>query len=184
MRAKAAAKAFNAKAGPLSSSLSEPDHGPAEEPAVVAPFDGLDADADRQRHPTPRNAHKHTAVEPALDPAARHAAQLAPPLAGSAAPLEPSSAEVVASRVHASLEDLLPALVRRVGWSGDGRRGTVRLELGAGELAGATVLVHAEEGRVRVHLSAPGATDLARWRQRLADRLVARGLEVEDVEVE
>jgi hypothetical protein len=120
---------------------------------------------------------------PGLDSTARHAAQLGPPVLAPPAPLVEQSTEVVASRVRASLEDLVPALVRRVGWSGDGRRGTVRLELGAGELAGATLLVHADEGRVRVQLSAPGAVDLAGWRDRLAERLAARGLQVDELEV-
>jgi hypothetical protein len=140
------------------------------------------ADSGRAGGPVRKRAEPEA---PALDSAARHAAQLAPPaLAAGVGPVERASTEGVARCVSASLEDLLPALVRRVGWSGDGRRGTVRLELGAGELAGATLLVHADDGRVRVHLSAPGAVDLGRWRQRLAERLAARGLHVDDVEVE
>ncbi len=53
----------------------------------------------------------------------------------------------------ASLEEILPALVRRIAWSGDARRGTVRIELGSGALAGATLLVAADDGRVQVTLS-------------------------------
>ena len=75
----------------------------------------------------------------------------------------------------------LPALVRRVAWSGDRRKGTIRLELGAGALAGATLLVEAEEGRVRVHLSAPPGVDLTAWRARIGARLAARLLVVESV---
>jgi hypothetical protein len=90
----------------------------------------------------------------------------------------------VEARVRSSLEDLLPALVRRVAWSGDGRRGAVRLELGAGELAGATLLVQVDEGRVRVRLSAPSGVDVGAWRGRIADRLEARGLAVDSVEVD
>jgi hypothetical protein len=127
--------------------------------------------------------------EPPLDAVARHAAQLAPPithepvaprvqLPAAAAPATP---EV---RAHASLEDLLPALVRKVAWSGDGRCGTVRLELGAGALSGATLLVHTDDGRVRVHLDAPSGADVEQWRMRIAQRLAARGLAVDSVEVE
>jgi hypothetical protein len=90
----------------------------------------------------------------------------------------------VEARVRSSLEDLLPALVRRVAWSGDGRRGTVRLELGAGELAGATLLVHVDDGRVRLQLSTPPGVSPAGWRERIADRLAARGLAVDAVEVD
>jgi hypothetical protein len=88
------------------------------------------------------------------------------------------------TRARTSLEDLLPALVRRIAWSGDARRGTVRLELGAGALAGATVLIHAEDGRLRVHLRAPAGVDAEAWRSRIEARLARRGLAVDHVEVE
>ncbi len=84
----------------------------------------------------------------------------------------------------ASLEELLPALVRKIAWSGDGRRGSVRLELGAGALSGATLLVHADGGQVRVALQAPPVTDLEDWRARIAGRLAAKGLDVLGVDVE
>lgn len=83
-----------------------------------------------------------------------------------------------------SIDELLPALVRRVAWSREGRRGTVRLELGAGALAGAELLVESEEGRVRVHLRAPAGVDLEAWRRRIARRLAARGLQVDEVQAE
>jgi hypothetical protein len=80
------------------------------------------------------------------------------------------------------MEDLLPALVRRVAWSGDGRRGTVRLELGSGALAGAELVVHADDGRVRVQLRAPAGVDLGPLRERIAIRLAARGVALDEVE--
>jgi hypothetical protein len=92
----------------------------------------------------------------------------------------PAPAPAPASAPALSLEDLLPALVRRIAWSGDARKGAVRLEVGAGELAGATLLVQAQGGRVQVTLSAAGA-DAEAWRERIAARLAARGLEVDDV---
>jgi hypothetical protein len=90
----------------------------------------------------------------------------------------------VAAQARTSLEELLPALVRKVAWSGDGRRGTVRLELGAGGMAGAQVIVESDNGRVRVQLRAPDGVDAGAWRGRIEGRLRARGLNVEDVEVE
>ena len=48
-----------------------------------------------------------------------------------------------------------PDMVKKIAWAGDGKRGSMRLELGAGALAGGTLLVQAEEGRVRVELNAP-----------------------------
>jgi hypothetical protein len=58
------------------------------------------------------------------------------------------------------------------------------MEIGAGELAGGTLFVHAEDGRVNVRLSAPAGVDGERWRARISDRLAARGLAVETVELE
>jgi hypothetical protein len=82
----------------------------------------------------------------------------------------------------------MPGLVRRIAWSGDGRRGALRLEVGSGALAGASVLVQSRGGRVDVTLgSAPGAShtrdELEAWRDRIAARLEARGIDVGAVDV-
>jgi hypothetical protein len=140
-----------------------------------------------------------------LDPAVRHSAHLAPPRhapehAGEHAPalalehasaLAPASAPAPASaevRAATSLEELLPALVRTVAWNADGRRGVVHLELGAGSLSGTRLVVEADAGRVRVTIAAPAsvraAVDLSGWRERIAARLAARGLDVGSVDVE
>lgn len=113
-----------------------------------------------------------------LDSAARHAAQLEPPF------MAPPPAEAVALEAHASLEGLLPSLVRRVAWSGDGKKGTIRLELGGGELAGGTLLIHADGGRIAVHLTTPEGSNVAQWRDRIAARLTAKGLDLERIDVE
>jgi hypothetical protein len=129
-----------------------------------------------------------------LDPFARHRASLAPPDAvfdhpvALVAPLPerpPAAAptDAPALRAAASLEELLPALVRRVAWSGDGRSGTVRLELGSGSLAGATLLVHVDAGRVRVRLDLPAGVDAAGWERRIRERLEARRIATDGVEV-
>jgi hypothetical protein len=151
---------------------------------------GKHGDAHTHARPAAPGPEEHaprrrTAPDETLDPSARHAAQLAPPaLPGTLQPGAPASPAQVEARVRSSLEDLLPALVRRVAWSGDGRRGTVRLELGAGELAGGTLLVHVDEGRVRVKLSAPPGVDVGAWRGRILDRLEARGLAVDSIEAD
>jgi hypothetical protein len=138
----------------------------------------------------------------ALDAAARHAAQLAPPQAGApgfelppamAAGAPPAAGGAGASAgvpapAAAVLEVLMAGMVRKVAWSGDGRRGALRLELASGALAGATVLVQAVGGRVDVTLgSSPGSAhsrdELEAWRGRIAARLAARGIEVGAVEV-
>lgn len=115
--------------------------------------------------------------EDLLDPSFRHAASLAPPQSVAQA-TSPSEVEAGTARARLSLEELLPALVRRVAWAGDRHRGSVRLELGAGAYAGATLLVHADHGRVRVEVSGPGADEL---RRRIDERLRRHGLDVESV---
>jgi hypothetical protein len=46
------------------------------------------------------------------------------------------------------------------------------------------VLVHSDNGRVHVKLTAPRGVDLTVWRTRIAARLAVRGLDVEAVEVD
>jgi len=116
-----------------------------------------------------------------LDPSARQAAQLAPPgLAPGGAPSINASNANEPLRAR-SLEELLPALVRRIAWAGDRNKGTVRLELGAGVYAGTTVTVHADGGRVRVELGGSEGPELDRLRARLDTRLRGHGLDVESV---
>lgn len=57
------------------------------------------------------------------------------------------------------------------------------MELGAGALAGATLVVHADDGRVRVELDAPSNVDAAAWRARIHERLTRRGLLVDSIDV-
>jgi hypothetical protein len=152
-----------------------------DEAAGGKPGHGLRGKGSHEEAPHAQRRH----AEAPLDPAARQAAYLGPPPSLDRSVLPgPVPAEVTARRASASLEELLPSLVRKVGWSGDGRKGTVRLELGAGALAGGTLLVHAEDGRVRVHLTAPSGASLGEWKDRISERLAARGLTVDEVEVE
>ncbi len=101
------------------------------------------------------------------------------------APTSPSAPETdsvaLASRV--SLEHVMSRFVRKVAWSGDANRGTARLELGAGALAGATLTIHSEQGAVSVSLELPPGVDANAWRERIARRLGARGLQVAELEV-
>jgi hypothetical protein len=139
----------------------------------------------------------------ALDPAVRHAAHLAspaqthaPPRAHEHSSYEPAPTALAAShpapqpvdvRAAASLEDLLPALVRNIAWNAQGHRGVVHLELGAGSLSGARLVIEADGGQVHVTIAVPSAirasVDLSGWSERLAARLAARGLDVGSIEV-
>jgi hypothetical protein len=103
-------------------------------------------------------------------------------------PREPPPPEIAApstaSQVQASsaLQDLWPVLVRRVAWEGDGERGAMRLELGAGALSGATLVLRCDAGRIHVALSDPTGADLEGWRARIGARLLAAGVELEGVD--
>ncbi len=128
----------------------------------------------------------HHADDP-LDPQARRSAQIAPPPGAGAPPLAlqaPAPVEAAAPSRARSLEEILPELVRRIAWSSERGRGTARLEIGRGALAGSVLTVHAEEGRaVRVHLAAPPGSDVDAWRTRIDARLRARGLDVKEIEI-
>jgi hypothetical protein len=107
---------------------------------------------------------------------------VAPTVAAPAVTAPPPEA-AVALRASASLEELLPQLVRRIAWSGDGKKGTVRMELGAGALAGATLMLESEGGRVRVQLDAPAGVDGEAWKAKIGARLAERRIDVESIEV-
>jgi hypothetical protein len=116
-----------------------------------------------------------------LDPMMQLLGALAPRATAPNASARPEPA--AQPDVRAPVEQLMARLVRRVAWSGNGRSGVARLELGAGELEGATVVIHADDGVVRVALDAPPGVDLAAWKARISERLARRGLQVEAVEV-
>jgi hypothetical protein len=144
------------------------------ETALAQAVQGVTAEPEKRGH-----RHDHEADE--LDPSARQAAQLAPPM--TVAPRDEAALAAPATNARVSLEDLVPQLVKKIAWSGDAHRGTVRMELGAGELAGATLTVSAEHGRVSVRVDTPPGTDTGAWRERLSSRLQAKGLTLESVEV-
>jgi hypothetical protein len=104
--------------------------------------------------------------------------------APSAPPSPPAlETDSVALAARVSLEHVMTRFVRKVAWSGDANRGTARLELGAGALAGATLTIHSEQGAVSVSLELPPGVDAHAWRERIARRLGARGLQVAELEV-
>ncbi len=136
------------------------------------------ADARELGRDTEDGARRDPCEPDLLDPSFRQAAHLAPPqaIAPVTAAAAPDAVEVPKARM--SLEELMPALVRRIAWSGDRHKGTVRLEIGAGAYEGTTLVVHADGGRVRVEVSGKHADAL---RPRLDERLRCSGLDVDSV---
>lgn len=132
---------------------------------------------DRRRDEADRRAG---AVDP-TDPMLRTLATPFDRVAAAATPAPVADPFAAAARV--SLEQVMQRLVRKIAWSGDARSGTARIELGAGALEGATLLLQADGGEVRVSLEVPAGVDAAAWRERLGKRLTARGLRVASFDV-
>jgi hypothetical protein len=117
----------------------------------------------------------------AIDPMIPILVSMAPRALPANAPAAPQPASGLEMRTP--MEQLMTKLVRRIAWSGNARTGSARLELGVGELEGATLTIHADDGAVRVALELPAGVDALAWKSRIAGRLCARGLHVEEVEV-
>ncbi len=154
--------------------------------APAAPTNGEAETRGRVTHPAPKSPPPGAADDDDALSLLRQAARLAPPVAVSAgAPVAaaPLAAPVIDGAVRALLPELMTSLVRRIAWGGDARRGSVRIELSGGALAGATLVVHAEGGRVQVELDTPPGADVSRWTERLALCLDARGVDVASLDV-
>ena len=157
-------------------------HVPASTPMLRAPMAGpWPGNAASRPEATQSRARGADAQDP-CDPLLRQPGLCSPPASIPMAPPNVQAAVSSAAAV-ATIEQLLPTLVSRVAWSGDAKKGAVRLEFRAGALAGGLLLVEAQGGDLHVTVSAPAETDVEDLRQRLAARLAARGLRAE-VEIE
>ena len=97
---------------------------------------------------------------------------ITPMVGGQPSPQTPPAA----LPLREDLQHLINGLARRVAWGGDRRKGSARIELSEGPLAGATLLVHTEQRAVNVELELPAGGSLAGdWQQRIVDRLEERG---------
>lgn len=100
-------------------------------------------------------------------------------------PPEPALGQVPTSALstHSIPDEWIERVVRRFAWGGNGRRGTARLELGVGPLAGATLTLHAEGDEVVVRVEGAKGDQAAAWAAQLTSRLGGRGIVVRDVEI-
>jgi len=89
--------------------------------------------------------------------------------------LDPSALVAPALPPREDLQNLLGGLARRAAWGGDRRKGSARIELSEGALAGATLVVHAEERTVSVELELPPGMAADSWQRRITERLEGRG---------
>jgi hypothetical protein len=112
-------------------------------------------------------------VEDLLDPLMR---SLAVSVGTSSARVEPRSAPI--TMVPAGLEALLSRMAKRLAWGSDGRRATACLELGAGPLAGATVMLATEGRAVELAVELPPGVSASAWQERIRRRFEERGFEL------
>ena len=105
----------------------------------------------------------------ALDPLALFGAG---PLSGTSLPV---------ASAPPGLDPLVGELLRSIAWAGDRRRGTARIELGAGRYRGTTLRVDVVGDALHIDLEAPAGVDAAELGARLSERFEARGLRVESL---
>ncbi|MBI3201772.1 MAG: hypothetical protein HYZ29_09545 [Myxococcales bacterium] len=117
-----------------------------------------------------------TPLEP-FDPLAR---ALALPVSRG---FEPSAPTPAAPAPTLALPDelALERLVRRFSWGGNGKRGSARIELGSGPLAGATLVVHAEGREVSIEVEGGEDHAVGELARRVKARLDGKGLVLRDV---
>ena len=137
---------------------------------------GLEGDGQRREGADPVPVVRDAAAEPELlDPLTRA-------LAGAPAPSIANEDSAFRSVVLPP-EPALFRLLRRVAWGGSRRASAVYLELGSGELAGASLTLTSAAGQVSVVLELPPGVGASDWEQRLQARLASRGLNVLSVTV-
>jgi len=73
---------------------------------------------------------------------------------------------------------LLSRMAKKLAWGSDGRRATACLELGAGPLAGARVIVATEGRAVELTVELPSGVSSSAWQERIRRRFEERGFEL------
>ena len=153
-----------------------PSAGKDSLPARPADAHGNPAIDDPVERPTAGDADLLAPAGWALEPMVRVLSAPSPATLAASARPEPAPCLM-------PLDVLLNRLVRRVAWGGDGRRSTVRLEVGAGALEGAVIVVEAVQGDVTVDVDLPPGERAEQWKQRLVRRLNASNVKVSQISV-
>ena len=112
-------------------------------------------------------------VEDLVDPLMR---SLGVPVAMGPGPVEPRS--VSPTVIPGELETLISRMAKKLAWGTDGRRATACLQLGAGPLEGATVLLATEGRAVELAVDLPPGVYALGWEERIRRRFEERGFEL------
>lgn len=92
-------------------------------------------------------------------------------------PSLPSGPAQAGGGTAAALDDIIARMVTRFALSGDKRRGTAHMSVGAGALEGGTVTLEADGKCVHVRIDAPPGVDASAFGASILARLKAKGLE-------
>lgn len=155
-------------------SLGAPSAQPAQPGVAALPPHRSAAHPQRDAAHGAPGRERERDLEPsdASDPTWAHrTALLAPPLAEHAAAHE----HVDSMLRHGAVFELAPQLLRKMAWSGDGKRGAARLELGSGSLSGAVVTLESNGREVELSVEGLTAREESSLRERLSEGLSARG---------
>lgn len=163
------------RGGPISANwpVVQADHSHPSQTGAEGPVRAPQARARRHAEETPE-VEARPGSEPALDP---FCCQLAvnQELGSFVQPNPAAGVTLPALPLREDLQNLLTGLARRVAWGGDRRKGSARIELSEGALAGATLVVHTERQTVSVELELPAGMAAQGWQERIAQRLEGRG---------
>lgn len=142
------------------------------------PHDGLERGSEHPRDRRDPAALAEDQRDACLDPLSRALHALAPPETR----LSAIPAATAGSPPPALLDEVLARVLTRFAFSGDKKRGTSHLQVGAGALAGGSITLEADGDHVHVRIDAPPGVDARAFGEAVRNRLLAKGL-VPTVEV-
>lgn len=91
---------------------------------------------------------------------------------------------LIGSPVPVALPEAALLGTRRLAWGGDGKRGTARLSIAAGPLAGAEITVEVDGRDVEVRFEHVGEGPVEAWAARIQEQFGKRGLKLRRFERE
>lgn len=132
----------------------------------------------------PREQQPVDGASGSADPVLENTGLLSDPMQRVLATLQPPQPSGAMQPPPALVVDQIAAnLLRRFSYASQRGSGTVRLEFGAGAMAGGSLIVHCEGSDLRLELDAPDGLDSAELARRIEHRLISKGLSVAELSV-